>query len=131
MSSEMPRAFGGSLTRTAIAPLPRCGAMVMRFFLIATAGVAALQLPRVAQPAMRRSGSTSMALKLELDPEEASKLLEEGPAASQGPFGKGGALEWVAKGLDDIATVRSPGTSYGYRAVLLSLARSAAAAGFP
>jgi len=81
----------------------------MRFFLIATAGVAALQLPRVAQPAVRRAGSTSMALKLELDPEEASKLLEEGPAASQGPFGKGGALEWVAKGLDDIATVTLAG----------------------
>ena len=32
-----------------------------------------------------------------------AQLLEEGPAASQGPFGKGGALEWVAQASDKAA----------------------------
>jgi len=44
-----------------------------------------------------------MALKLELDPEATSKLLEDGPQAAQGPFGKGGALEWVATASDVVA----------------------------
>ena len=43
--------------------------------------------------------------QLKLDPEAAAQLLEEGPAASQGPFGKGGALEPVANGLDKLAEV--------------------------
>ena len=45
------------------------------------------------------------ALKLEVDPEAAAAMLEDGPAAAQGPFGKGGALEWVADGLDALAEV--------------------------
>jgi len=48
-----------------------------------------------------------MALKLELDPQAAAALLvapedADMPAASQGPFGKGGALEWVANILDKV-----------------------------
>ena len=50
-----------------------------------------------------------MALKLELSVEEAAKLLEDGPAASQGPFGKGGALEGVANTLDAVAEVTLAG----------------------
>ncbi|KAL3895009.1 MAG: hypothetical protein SGPRY_013641, partial [Prymnesium sp.] len=55
---------------------------------------------------MARCGaSAQMSLKLELNPEEAARLLEDGPAASQGPFGKGGALEGVANTLDSVAEV--------------------------
>jgi len=48
-----------------------------------------------------------MALKLEMDPQAAAALLvapedADMPAASQGPFGKGGALEWVANILDKV-----------------------------
>jgi len=48
-----------------------------------------------------------MGLKLELDPQAAAALLvapedADMPAASQGPFGKGGALEWVANILDKV-----------------------------
>ena len=64
-------------------------------------------LPPQMQHAPVRSAIPQMALasklKLEIDPEEAAKLLEDGPAASQGPFGKGGALEWVALVLDKAA----------------------------
>ena len=49
------------------------------------------------------------ALKLDIDPEEAARLLEDGPAASQGPFGKGGALEGVANTLDALAEVTLAG----------------------
>jgi O-methyltransferase involved in polyketide biosynthesis len=71
----------------------------------AAAGVA-LQQPtvRMAAPTLirpRLAEPTRMALKL--NPEEASRLLEDGPASSQGPFGEGGALEWVAKTLDKAA----------------------------
>ena len=52
-----------------------------------------------------RAASPQMALKLEMSPEEAAALLEDGPAASQGPFGKGGALEGVANALDGLAEV--------------------------
>mmetsp|Transcript_73806 Transcript_73806/g.123303 ORF Transcript_73806/g.123303 Transcript_73806/m.123303 type:complete len:779 (-) Transcript_73806:405-2741(-) len=40
-----------------------------------------------------------------LDPEIAAKVLEGGPQASQGPFGKGGMLEWVATATDMLAAV--------------------------
>ena len=86
--------------------------MAVRFIPIAVVvSVSALQLPAVSprtpSVAVSRTppSGASMVLKLELDPEAASKLLEEGPAASQGPFGKGGALEWVANGLDSLAEV--------------------------
>ena len=49
------------------------------------------------------------ALNLDIDPEEAARLLEDGPAASQGPFGKGGALEGVANTLDALAEVTLAG----------------------
>jgi len=55
--------------------------------------------------AVHSRGSPRMALKLDLSPAEAARLLEDGPAASQGPFGKGGALEWVASFLDGYATL--------------------------
>jgi len=62
------------------------------------------------QPLVRPSRSAaSMVLKLELDPEEAARLLEDGPAASQGPFGKGGQLEFVANTLDSVAEVTLAG----------------------
>ena len=51
----------------------------------------------------RAASSARMALKLDMDPTEMAQLLEEGPAASQGPFGKGGALEWLANILDKAA----------------------------
>ena len=63
-------------------------------------------LPQHAAAAVRSAAprmSLASKLKLEIDPEEAAKLLEDGPAASQGPFGKGGALEWVANVLDKAA----------------------------
>ena len=48
-----------------------------------------------------------MALKLEVNPQAAAALLvapEDAnmPAASQGPFGKGGALEWLGKVFDKV-----------------------------
>lgn len=53
---------------------------------------------------------------LQLDPEVAGKiatidppLLEDGPQASKGPFGKGGALEWVATASDALAAVTLAG----------------------
>jgi len=46
-----------------------------------------------------------MALKLEVDPSAAAEMLEDGPQASKGPFGKGGALEWVAIISDALSAV--------------------------
>ena len=66
-------------------------------------------LPTRHAAAARTAADPRMALKLELDPEEAAKLLEDGPAASQGPFGKGGALEGVANFLDSAAEVTLAG----------------------
>ena len=61
--------------------------------------------PRVHAVQPRAVEAPRMALKLELNPEEAARLLEDGPAAAQGPFGKGGALEGVANTLDALAEV--------------------------
>jgi len=61
------------------------------------------QPPAHARHAARAASDARMALKLELNPEEAARLLEDGPAASQGPFGKGGKLEFVANTLDVVA----------------------------
>ena len=61
--------------------------------------------PRVHAAHSRAADSPRMGLKLELNPEETARLLEDGPAASQGPFGKGGALEGVANSLDALAEV--------------------------
>lgn len=71
----------------------------------------ALHTPLPTAPRAARLGPEAprMALKLDMDPEEAARLLEDGPAASQGPFGKGGALEWVADGLDALAEVTLAG----------------------
>lgn len=74
----------------------------------------ALRPQPAALPAVRAPAATPlsarMALKLELNPEAAAALLvapedADMPAASQGPFGKGGALEWVANILDVVGEV--------------------------
>jgi hypothetical protein len=64
-----------------------------------------------ARAALRGAPAPQLLLKerLVLDPEVAARVLEDGAAASQGPFGKGGALEWVATASDAVAAATLAG----------------------
>lgn len=119
MRAETEAATGEDVTTQAAAPKPAesLSRLLLGFNSMAPGRVGGLQSSATRGRSLRARSPFCMAPKCsaKIDPEKILTALTvapedaDMPAASQGPFGKGGALEWVANILDVVGEVTLAG----------------------